>query len=203
MVELALSASSFYLLARHARLGRDLDYLVRRQSRPVVGFARAIFILCVRLISRPSLPAAFLVSGYFGYLVIEIPITRPMYLYHYMPSQYLAYLALAMVLSECWRGEARRWEQALLLAALAPSAGLAIAGTAGICAAVLLIAICVAMLWQPRATGKPVCVSLLAAAIAAFVYFFPIWTGLPISRRSRRAAVAASAGVCDWTSIRM
>jgi len=176
-------------------------------GNPVLWWASlgAICILCVRLISRPSLPTAFLVSGYFSYLVIEIPITRPMYLYHYMPSQYLAYVALAVVLSECWRGEARRWEQALLLAALAPSAGLAIAGTAGIYAAVVvLIAICVALLWQPRATGKPVCVSLIAAAIAAFVYFFPIWTGLPISPQALDARLwMHQAGVCDWTSIRM
>src|ERR1700674_4178671 len=101
-------------------------------GNPILWWASlsAICILCVRLISRPSLPVAFLVAGYFSYLVIQLPITRPMYLYHYMPSEYLAYLALAVVLSECWRGEARRWEQALLLAALAPSAGLAIAGTA-------------------------------------------------------------------------
>src|SRR5208282_3499681 len=39
LVELALFASSFYLLAIHARLGRGLYYLVRRQPRPVVGFA--------------------------------------------------------------------------------------------------------------------------------------------------------------------
>jgi len=175
-------------------------------GNPVLWWASlgAICILCVRLISRPSLPVAFLVAGYFSYLVIEIPITRPMYLYHYMPSQYLAYVALAAVLSECWRGEARRWEQALLLAALAPSAGLAIAGTAGICAIVLLIAICFAILWYPRATGRPVCVCFLAAAIAAFVYFFPIWTGLPISRHSLDARLwLHQAGVCDWTSIRM
>ncbi len=175
-------------------------------GNPVLWWASlgAVFILSVRLIARPGLTTAFLVSGYFGYLVIEIPITRPMYLYHYMPSHYLAYLALAMVVGECWRGEARRWEQALLLATLALSAGLAIPGNAGIGAAAIVLAMSLALLWRPRETGKPVFASIMVAAVAAFIYFFPIWTGLPISQSSLDARLwLHQTGVCDWTSIRM
>jgi dolichyl-phosphate-mannose-protein mannosyltransferase len=143
------------------------------------GALGAIGIAGARLVSRPSLTTAFLVSGYLGYLLIEVPIRRPMYIYHYVPSLYLSYLALAMVVGDCWRGAARRWEQALLLAALAPAVALAIGGAAGVLAAVALAAACGAMLWWVRDCGRVTCAAFLTAALAVSVYFLPIWVGLP------------------------
>ena len=143
------------------------------------GALGAIGIAGARLVLRPSLTTAFLVSGYIGYLLIEVPIKRPMYIYHYVPSLYLSYLALAMVVGDCWRGAARRWEQALLLAALAPAVALAIGGATGVFAAVALAAACGAMLWWVRDCGRLTCAAFLTAALAVSVYFLPIWVGLP------------------------
>ena len=64
----------------------------------------AICITAARLVSRPNLAGAFVVIGYLGYLLIVVPISRVMYLYHYMPALFLGFLALANVASDCWRG---------------------------------------------------------------------------------------------------
>jgi dolichyl-phosphate-mannose-protein mannosyltransferase len=164
------------------------------------GALSAIAIFCVRLVSRPNAATAFVVIGYFAYLLILSPISRTMYLYHFMPAAFLAMLALAKVVSDCWRGAARRWEQALLLAALIPALGLALGDTRAPYAIVAMAAACGLMLWRLKDAGKPVCVSFLASALAAFVYFLPIWYGLPIARASFDARMwLHQPGVADWT----
>ncbi len=163
----------------------------------------AICITGARLVSRPNPAGAFVVIGYLGYLLIVVPISRTMYLYHYMPALLLGFLALANVASDCWRGRARRWEQALLLAAIIPAAGFAIGGAFGAGAMAALAIGGGAILWRPtRSSGRLVCISLLAAALAAFVYFLPIWIGLPISRTGFEARMwLHGPGLYDWTDI--
>ncbi len=173
---------------------------------PIVWWASlaAIGIYAIRLISRPNMTGAFLVSGYLAYLLIEIGITRPMYIYHYMPSQYLAYVALGAILSECWQGRARPWEQALIVAGLLPSVALAIGGTQGLIAMGLLIAVAGVMLWRSWNLGQPLCAAVMAGGLAAFVYFYPIWTGLPISSAAldARMWLHQTDAVSDWSSFR-
>ena len=75
----------------------------------------AITITAVRALERPNPARTFLVLGYLGYLAIWIPVGRTLFLYHYMPSVYLGYLALAAIVADAWRGEAEMWECAALL----------------------------------------------------------------------------------------
>ncbi len=160
----------------------------------------AICITAARLVSRPNLAGAFVVIGYLGYLLIVVPISRVMYLYHYMPALFLGFLALANVASDCWRGRARRWEQALLLTAIIPATGFAIGGAFGAGAMAVMAIGGGAILWRSRGSGRLVCISLFAAALAAFVYFLPIWIGLPISRTGFEARMwLHGPGLYDWT----
>ena len=75
----------------------------------------AITITAVRALERPNAARTFLVVGYLGYLVIWMPVGRTLFLYHYMPSVYLGYLALGAIVADAWRGEAELWECAALL----------------------------------------------------------------------------------------
>jgi len=157
----------------------------------------AICITAARLVSRPNLAGAFVVTGYLGFLLIVAPILRVMYLYHYMPALFLEFLALANVAGDCWQGRARRWEEALLLAAIVPAAGLAIGSAFG--AGALAIG-AGAILWRSTHRGKLVCILVFAAALAAFVYFLPIWLGFPISRTAFEARMwLHGPGLYDWT----
>ena len=70
------------------------------------GALTAIIIVAFQAIERRSLPRAFLVICYFAYLGMWIPIGRTLFLYHYMPAEYVGYIALAAVLAECWEGKA-------------------------------------------------------------------------------------------------
>ena len=93
-------------------------------GNPILWWAviPAITITAVRALERPTMMRMFLVIGYFGYFVIWIPITRILFLYHYMPSIYLGYLALAWVLADFWIGQAEVWETAAILLTLIPVA---------------------------------------------------------------------------------
>ncbi len=163
------------------------------------GASGAILITCVRLWSVRNLANAFLAIGYFGYLLAFVPISRTTYIYHYLPALYLAYLALAMVLRDCWRGEARRWEQAILLVPLAVAARFAL-GDAGLYAIVALAGASGMLLWRFRDTGKLVCAAFLSASLAASVYFVPIWVGLPLSPAAFKARMwLVQPGLCNWS----
>ena len=81
----------------------------------------AITITAVRALERPNPARTFLVLGYLGYLAIWIPVGRTLFLYHYMPSVYLGYLALAAIVADAWRGEAAMWECAALLLTILPA----------------------------------------------------------------------------------
>ena len=194
---------SWPLMARPFIYWRETTAQVRAiwfGGNPILwwGALAAICITAARLVSRPTLAGAFIVIGYFGYLLIIAPIARGMYLYHYMPALFLGFLALANVTSDCWQGQARRWEQALLLAAIVPAAGFAVGGASGVAAMAALALATALITWQNR--GRLVCAVFLAATLAAFIYFVPIWIGLPISQSAFDARMwLHGPGLYDWT----
>jgi Gpi18-like mannosyltransferase/predicted membrane-bound dolichyl-phosphate-mannose-protein mannosyltransferase len=158
------------------------------------GALTAIAITAVRALERPNPARTFLVLGYLGYLTIWIPVGRTLFLYHYMPSVYLGYLALAAILADAWRGEAEMWECAALIVTMVPVcllgfgfwAGL-FPGTALALFALYLVAIEIVpgslpdfapARWAPRL----VAIAFVAAAAILFVYYFPIWTAIFIDR---------------------
>jgi dolichyl-phosphate-mannose--protein O-mannosyl transferase len=154
----------------------------------------AVTITAVRALERPNPARAFLVFGYLAYLVMWMPVGRTLFLYHYMPSVYLGYLALAAIVADAWRGEAEFWECAALLVAMVPAWLLGLGLWAGLFPAaalallvVYLVAADAAFGWLPdlepaRWAPRLVAVLFLIAAAILFVYYFPIWTGIFIDR---------------------
>ncbi|HZP45039.1 MAG TPA: phospholipid carrier-dependent glycosyltransferase [Candidatus Binataceae bacterium] len=157
----------------------------------------AMAITAVRALERPSLTRVFLVIGFIAYYVIWIPIGRVLFLYHYMPSVYIGYLALGGLLADFWQGEAELWEMLAVLGAVMPVPLLGINhivfqyypdATGPITylgfavAAVILTACLIAAYYGPRAAGRVVTVVFSATAVALFIYFLPVWLGTPISR---------------------
>jgi dolichyl-phosphate-mannose--protein O-mannosyl transferase/Gpi18-like mannosyltransferase len=154
----------------------------------------ALTITAVRALERPNPARSFVVFGYLGYLVIWMPVGRTLFLYHYMPSVYLGYLALAAIVADAWRGEAEMWECAALLATMVPACMLGLGLRAGLFPAAVLALFALYLLavemgpgsipdldparWAPRT----VAVVFVAAAAILFVYYFPIWTEISIER---------------------
>jgi len=148
----------------------------------VWGGLTAMAVALTRAIERPNLVRIFLVVGYLAYLAIWIPIGRTIFFYHYMPAIFIAYLALGLLLADCWTGRAQMWEQLALLLTLAPPFILGL-GTAGGAVGFLLLAIVyAALLDRPLWAGRLVCAAFVIATLVAFAYFLPVWIGLPISR---------------------
>ena len=84
------------------------------------GALTAITITAVQAIERPTLTRSFLVIGYLSYLLIWAWIGRTLFLYHYMASVYFGYLALAILLAECFKERAEPWEHLALLLTMTP-----------------------------------------------------------------------------------
>ncbi|HVC44628.1 MAG TPA: phospholipid carrier-dependent glycosyltransferase [Candidatus Binataceae bacterium] len=86
-------------------------------GNPILWWAviPAITITAVRALERPGVTRTFIVISYLAYFVIWIPIGRILFLYHYMPSVYIGYLALAAVIADLCRGECETWESAAIL----------------------------------------------------------------------------------------
>jgi dolichyl-phosphate-mannose-protein mannosyltransferase len=146
------------------------------------GALAAITITAVRAIERPNLSRAFLVIGYLSYFVIWIPVERILFLYHYMPSVYLGYIALAAVLTDCWRGETEMWERVALLAVTVAAVMLGLGRIYGTIAVAVIGVVYMTLISRPRYSSRFVCVLFVAAAAALFVYFLPLWLGLPVTR---------------------
>lgn len=159
----------------------------------------AITITAVQAFERPSLERSFLVIGYLGYLVIWIPIGRTLFLYHYMGSIFLAYVALGAVLTQFWNGVAEPWEHLAILVAMVPVYLLGLGslwGSVGL--AIVFGAYAGALYWGEYA-GRVVCVAFGVTAIAVFIYFYPVWTALPISRAGYYARMwLQGPGLRNW-----
>jgi len=173
----------------------------------------AIMITSARALERPNLSRVFIVVGFFAYYLIWVPIGRILFLYHYLPSVYIGYLALAAILADMWHGEAETWESFALLASMVPvlilgvgpivdqyqpvstqaqiAVGLSLAGA-------LVISFMVLVIRHSRA-DRFVLSTFLALAIALFVYYLPIWIGTPISRTGYYARMwLQGPGLPNW-----
>ncbi|MGH7915825.1 MAG: phospholipid carrier-dependent glycosyltransferase [Candidatus Binataceae bacterium] len=167
----------------------------------------AITITAVRALERQKITRTFLVVGYLAYLVIWIPITRILFLYHYMPSVYIGYLALGGIMAEMWTGDAELWEALALMvpllvvyvvgvghiaSTLAPGwlpARTAIFHVtinprelAGIPLVAIVVFTYIALLHRPRAANRFLFVAFVVTAVALFLFYLPIWLGTPIPR---------------------
>ncbi len=158
----------------------------------------AITIAAVRTFERPNLERSFLVIGYLAYIVIWIPIGRTLFLYHYMASIYLAYIALAWILQQCWAGEAEPWEHLALLLTAAPVFIFGIGPLWGAMISLALIAVYFSLLKTPYA-GRFVCAVFCATAVVLFVYYYPVWTGMPIDREGYYSRMwLQGPGIRNW-----
>jgi dolichyl-phosphate-mannose--protein O-mannosyl transferase/Gpi18-like mannosyltransferase len=162
------------------------------------GVIAAMTITAVRALERPSLPRAFLVIGYLANYVIWIPIGRILFLYHYMPSVYIGYLALAAVLADFWEGNCEFWETFAVLLTLMPALAIGLAHMAvalkptfvpesarpiiGLPLVLLLTFAWIPSRRNPKLSGRYVCAAFLACAFAVFLYYLPVWIGSPIAR---------------------
>ncbi|MGO9266508.1 MAG: phospholipid carrier-dependent glycosyltransferase [Candidatus Binataceae bacterium] len=164
-----------------------------------VAVVPAITITAMRALERPSLERTFLVCAFLGYYLIWIPIGRILFLYHYMPSVYVGYLALGAILAEMWRGETEWFEDLLLLATLGIVAFFGISHIAtqyepasfGTAAEVILMLGLVLILGGGYVIGvtgerhwaaRFVFVAFVGMSLALFFYYLPVWLGTPISR---------------------
>jgi len=163
------------------------------------GALTAITITAVNALERPSLSRSFLVIGYLSYLLIWAWIGRTLFLYHYMASVYFGYLALAILLAECFKERAEPWEHLALMLTMTPVFFLGMSpGWAWLAFIVVGGGYGVFLLKTPYAGRYVGCVFVLAALIL-FVYYFPIWVGMPISRSGYYARMwLQAAGLRSW-----
>lgn len=146
------------------------------------GALTAITITAVKAIERPSLTRSFLVIGYLGYIVIWIWIGRTLFLYHYMASVYLGYIALAILLTDCYEGRADLFDHFALLFTMGPAFILGLGWGWGLAGFGALVAIHFRLAMTTEYAGKFVAGAFVFGALILFVYFFPVWVGMPIER---------------------
>lgn len=163
------------------------------------GALTAMTITAVKALERPSLARSFLVIGYLGYIVIWIWIGRTLFLYHYMGSVYLGYIALAAVLTECFNERAEPWEHLAMLLTMAPAFILGLGPLIGAFSfAAILVAYAVALMSTEYA-GRFVACVFVGAAFIVFVYYFPIWVGIPMDRSGYYARMwLQESGLRSW-----
>jgi Gpi18-like mannosyltransferase len=173
----------------------------------------AMMIAGVRAVERPNLVRIFIVAGFLAYYLIWIPIGRILFLYHYLPSIYIGYLALAAILADMWHGEAEAWESFAVLLSIMPVLILGVghivnqyrlaAGQAALSvglplAAALLILYILLTICHYR-TDRFIFVTFLSLAIALFIYYLPVWLGTPISRSGYYARMwLQGPGLRNW-----
>ena len=158
------------------------------------GALTAITITAVSAIERPSLTRSFLVIGYLSYLLIWAWIGRTLFLYHYMASVYFGYLALAILLAECFKERAEPWEHLALLLTMTPVFFLGMPPKWAWITFIIVIAGYGFSLLKTRYAGRYVAGVFVLVALVLFVYYFPVWVGMPISRDGYYARMWLSAG---------
>ncbi|HEY6420025.1 MAG TPA: phospholipid carrier-dependent glycosyltransferase, partial [Candidatus Binataceae bacterium] len=146
------------------------------------GALTAITITAVQALERPSLSRSFLVLGYLGYLMMWIWIGRTLFIYHYMGSLYLGYLALAWLIAQCWEGNSELWEHLSLLMTMAPAFILGLGGWWGGAGLLAVFTGYAAMLIRTRHAGRYVAAVFVLAALVLFIYYWPVWVGISIDR---------------------
>ena len=163
------------------------------------GALTAITITFINAIERPSLTRSFLVIGYISFLLIWAWIGRTLFLYHYMASVYFGYLALAILLAECFKERAEPWEHSALLLTMMPVFFLGMPATWGWITFIVVIGAYGFFLLKTSYAGRYVAAVFVLAALVLFVYYFPIWVGMPISRSGYYARMwLQAAGLSSW-----
>jgi len=160
-----------------------------------------LLLISARLLRRAQLMSAFLVIGYLAYLLMLVPVGRALYVYMYMPSLYLGYVALASLVADCWNERATTSEQAVLMLGLVPSFLLGLGIVVGTVCFLGLFAGFATVLRYYKSAGKVVFVSFLLSVLVAFVYFSPVWAGVPVTRAGWQARMwLRGPGICDWST---
>ncbi len=163
------------------------------------GALTAITITAVQAFERPSLTRSFLVIGYLSYLLIWAWIGRTLFLYHYMASVYFGYLALAILLAECFKERAEPWEHLALLLTMTPVFFLGLPPTWAWITFLAVIGAYAFLLLRTPYAGRYVAGVFALTALILFVYYFPIWVGIPISREGYYARMwLSSGGIRNW-----
>jgi dolichyl-phosphate-mannose-protein mannosyltransferase len=163
------------------------------------GALTAITVVALQAVELPSLARSFLVIGYAGYLAIWVWIGRTLFLYHYMPSVYLGYIALAWLIAECINGVAEPWEHLALMITLLPAFILGLGAPLGGALFVAMVAGYAAMLTRTPYAGRYVAAVYLACALAAFIYFWPVWVGVFMDRSGYYARMwLQGGGLRSW-----
>jgi Gpi18-like mannosyltransferase/predicted membrane-bound dolichyl-phosphate-mannose-protein mannosyltransferase len=173
----------------------------------------AMIIAGVRAVKRPNLVRTFIVAGFLANYLIWAPIGRILFLYHYLPSIYIGYLALAAILADMWHGEAKVWESFAVLLSMMPVLIIGVghilneyhlvAGQAEVSvglplAAAFLIVYILLTINHYRA-DRFVFVAFLSVAVVLFIYYLPIWLGTPISRSGYYARMwLQGPGLRNW-----
>ena len=163
------------------------------------GALTAITITAVQAFERPSLTRSFLVIGYLSYLLIWAWIGRTLFLYHYMASVYFGYLALAILLAECFKERAEPWEHLALLLTMTPVFFLGLPLTWAWITFLAVIGGYAFLLLRTPYAGRYVAGVFALTAAILFVYYFPVWVGIPISREGYYARMwLSSGGIRNW-----
>jgi dolichyl-phosphate-mannose--protein O-mannosyl transferase/Gpi18-like mannosyltransferase len=173
----------------------------------------AMIITGARAMERPNLARIFMVAGFLAYYLLWIPIGRILFLYHYLPSLYIGYLALAAILADMWHGEAETWESFALLLSMMPvlivgmghiaSEYRLVSGQAqiavGLPLAVVLLILYTLLIIRHSRADRFVFAAFLSLAVALFIYYLPIWLGIPISRSGYYARMwLQGPGLRNW-----
>ena len=163
------------------------------------GALTAITITAVNALERPNLTRSFLVIGYLSYLLIWAWIGRTLFLYHYMASVYFGYIALAILLAECFKERAEPWEHLALLLTMTPVFFLGMPLTWGWITFIVLGGAYGFFLLKTPYPGRYVASVFVLTALVLFVYYFPVWVGMPISRSGYYARMwLQSSGLRSW-----
>ena len=163
------------------------------------GALTAITITAVQALERPNLTRWFLVTGYLSYLLIWAWIGRTLFLYHYMASVYFGYLALAILLADCFNERAEPWEHLALLLTMTPVIFLGLPPSWAWPAFFVVVGAYFYCLLSTPYAGRYVASVFAVVAVILFVYYFPIWVGIPISREGYYARMwLQSGGIRNW-----
>ncbi len=164
--------------------------LILGLGNPVVwwGIVLSMVIFAAQALTTRSVPRTFLLIAYIVYLAMWLPIFRFKFLYHYMSSVYVGFLAVGAVVAECWQGRARRWEQIGLMICVLPALVLGLRMLAPVAAVAIGAGYALSLRRGALYAGRFAAATFICAAILLFVYLFPIETGqiVPLAELQRR-----------------
>jgi dolichyl-phosphate-mannose-protein mannosyltransferase len=151
-------------------------------GNPALWWAALVAIILggIRALRSSRLSWKFLSIGYLVYLAMWIPVHRAVYLYSYMPALYLAILALAGLLDDCWKGAAKVWEQAVLLLPVFAAGLLGLGYLYGGIVSALVLAGYLLLVRRGLRSGRLVCAMVVATSLAVFLFFLPFWIPLAL-----------------------